>query len=273
MLKIGQRIFGFFLNSLAVIYRPWAAAFCVRILSAPIRKKYSSKQLDYLSKSKKVFNYKGHKVSYYVWGNGDTKVLFNHGWRSNAYRWKNYVERLDLQKFTVIAVDALAHGDSESKTIDVKAYAEIIETLIQEYKVEILIGHSFGGLAGMYACYLYPDQIKKLIIMASPCDIYLFFGYFVQHCKLSKNLQEAVLSLMEEKTGHHPDFYRIENFAPALKMEGIIVHDPDDHDVPFTHAERLHQHWAKAKLIPTKNKGHRLRHPDVEKLIVDYISN
>ena len=73
-------------------------------------------------------------------------------------------------------MDALAHGDSESKTIDLKSYAECVSHLIKSHKVQTLVGHSFGGLANIYACYLMPNTIKKMVVMASPCDVFLFFG-------------------------------------------------------------------------------------------------
>ena len=58
--------------------------------------------------------------------------------------------------------------------------------------------------------------------------------------------------------------------APAL-----IVHDRDDHDVPYAHGEEIALAWPGAELLTTSGLGHRavVRDPEVIRRTLAFLSD
>ena len=112
-----------------------------------------------------------HKdVALHAWGTGEQNLLFLHGWQSNAKQWQAYVEQLDLNKYTIYALDAPGHGSSLGSHLNLELYRYAIEQAINHIgEVHCVICHSLGSLAMSYA-YLYHPKVavSSYVIMGSP---------------------------------------------------------------------------------------------------------
>lgn len=114
-------------------------------------------------------------VQYHVEKSGAGKpIVMLHGFTGSSQNWKLHQESLS-QQFTVITIDLLGHGKTESPT-DAARYqmdkvAEDVITIIQNLISEPvdLLGYSMGGRLALYIAINYPFLIKKLILeSASP---------------------------------------------------------------------------------------------------------
>lgn len=104
----------------------------------------------------------GARVDYIVEGNGDTVLLFVHGWCINKSYW---VEQVDFFKtrYKVIALDLPGHGLS-GKTRDdwtIEGFGSDLVTVIDVLDLNnvVLVGHSMGGNIILEAAVKRPDQI------------------------------------------------------------------------------------------------------------------
>ena len=98
-------------------------------------------------------------------------LVFIHGFAGNARQW-----RYQLQKFSddsrVIALDLRGHGQSDKPHSDYRM-ASILDD-IQRALVKlgvsekfVLIGHSFGGAIVSEYAVAHPDQVERLVLIAS----------------------------------------------------------------------------------------------------------
>lgn len=97
-------------------------------------------------------------------GNGPDLVLL-HGWGMSSSVWASILP--DLQKnFRVTCVDLPGHGESYCE--DAWAMDDVISALANVLpEKSIVLGWSLGGMLGLRFASLYPQRVKRLILLAS----------------------------------------------------------------------------------------------------------
>ncbi|MEO6721272.1 MAG: alpha/beta hydrolase [Ferruginibacter sp.] len=87
-------------------------------------------------------------IAYDLKGNGDTAIVFVHGWAINKEYWKSQEELLS-HRFTTVAIDLGGHGQSgrNRNSWTVYDYANDVIAVLDALKLDkvILIGHSMSG--------------------------------------------------------------------------------------------------------------------------------
>jgi pimeloyl-ACP methyl ester carboxylesterase len=111
------------------------------------------------------------RISYTEQGTGPV-ALFVHGVLLNGYLWRHQLE--DLSDFRrCIAVDLLAHGDTESASgqdVSVTANARMLKEFLDALhidQVDLVGNDSGGGIAQIFAA-LYPEHVRSLTL--TDCD-------------------------------------------------------------------------------------------------------
>ena len=88
------------------------------------------------------------KISYIKKGQGDTSLLFLHGWCINGRYWENQINYFS-KDFSVYAIDLPGFGKSSADRDiwTIEAYAKDLSAFINslELKSVILVGHSLSG--------------------------------------------------------------------------------------------------------------------------------
>jgi hypothetical protein len=56
----------------------------------------------------------------------------------------------------------------------------------------------------------------------------------------------------------------------VASMEGFLIHDTEDLDALYKHAESMHQNWENSKLFTTSGFGHKLRDISVVNEVVAF---
>src|SRR3954469_7653637 len=147
MKKIIANLAGLYLNILALIAPEAAGKKGFYLFSSPFPSKVLDHQRKYLETAEKsTFLCDGNTIRVYRWGTGDKKILFLHGWQSHSFRWKNYIEALPKDKFTIYALDAPGHGLSGGKHMNIPIYSDVIETFIYLIQpIDTIVSHSIGS--------------------------------------------------------------------------------------------------------------------------------
>lgn len=124
---------------------------------------------------------KGQLVSYvYNQISANDCLLFLHGWGSSKEVWQITASKLVSQSankpISMYAMDLPGFGKSPLSSVrqseeglSVADYAEVVKGFIEklELKNVIIVGHSFGGRVGIKLSVLYPNYVKKLILVDS----------------------------------------------------------------------------------------------------------
>jgi pimeloyl-ACP methyl ester carboxylesterase len=111
----------------------------------------------------------GYRRAYRIAGSGPV-ILLIHGIGDNSTTWETVQAKL-AQRFTVIAVDLLGHGQSDKPRADysVAAYANGMRDLLAVLDIEhaTVVGHSLGGGVAMQFAYQYPELVERLILVGT----------------------------------------------------------------------------------------------------------
>ncbi|MGD0784991.1 MAG: alpha/beta hydrolase [Sedimentisphaerales bacterium] len=108
----------------------------------------------------------GQLISYNVFGNGPTTLVFVHGWSCDSRYWK-YQLLYFYKKYRVVLIDLAGHGCSEQTRQDYtpEAFGQDVKAVVEKLdaKKVILIGHSMGGEIVAYAARLMPQRVIGII--------------------------------------------------------------------------------------------------------------
>lgn len=111
----------------------------------------------------------GHELSYLDRGGGPT-VLFIHGLLGSHRNWAHLVDTLD-SGYRVLAPDLFGHGASAKPVGDYSlgAHAATLRDLLDHLGIDrvTLVGHSLGGGVALQFCYLFPERVERLVLVAS----------------------------------------------------------------------------------------------------------
>src|SRR5271166_3469754 len=101
-----------------------------------------------------------------VRGQGDTALIFLHGWCGDREYWKHQVE-VFAADYRVVALDQAGHGESGKDRLAWTAdglagdVAAVVKAL--GLKRVILVGHSMGGLVALLAAKRMPGTVVAVI--------------------------------------------------------------------------------------------------------------
>nr|WP_281503792.1 alpha/beta hydrolase [Arenibacter sp. F26102] len=208
----------------------------------------------------------------YQWPGTQETVLLLHGWESNAFRWRNLIEKLQQREFNIIAFDAPGHGYSEGKNLNVVTYAESARHLIDMYQPKYIIGHSMGGLATLHHQYQNPNtSIEKIVTLGAPAELSELMAHYQNLLKFNNKVLKGLDQHLYEHHNFRINDISTPKFAKSITQKGLIIHDEWDSITPFSASERLHKNWKNSRLIKTQGLGHSLQQEDLNLQIVDFL--
>lgn len=115
--------------------------------------------------SEKEKTYQGD-LHYTLTGQGDTTLVFVHGWGINGEYWSNQAEEFK-GSYKILTLDLPGHGKSPLKgdTISIDAYGEAVADLIRQLDLSnvILIGHSMSGNVNLHVYAKVTDRVIGFI--------------------------------------------------------------------------------------------------------------
>ncbi len=200
------------------------------------------------------------KIQCYTWGQGDRKILLAHGFNSNTGRWRLLINLLMAANYQVIAFDVPAHGNSDWKRVNGLLYAQVLEVVMQYFKPQFLVGHSFAGMA--YAYYFSKMEalpIEKMILMGVPNELMDVTKVFFQTLNINEKGQQAYYKAFKEKFGYETNYFTLSKLLKDVSYSCLIIHDKNDEVASFEGARVIHQSMKNGSFFPTENLGHSLQ--------------
>ena len=271
-----QKSLGFYFNLLSFVYPKKLKKDGFLLFCNPFARKVKPHQLEFLQKGMSdVLELEGYKIQTYKWGSGSKKILLVHGWSSHSFRWKNYIEHLLKNDFTVYALDAPAHGLSSGKSIHVVLYAKVINAFLKSNaEISSIISHSIGGFATTYFLDQYKEHtIEKVVIMGAPGEASDFFDFYKKTLGLTTKSLNLIIDEFQTQLGKAPSYFSSAKFAESILIPALIVHDKGDLATNYNYSIRLNKHWVNSQLILTEGLGHDLKSKDLIKNVTDFIKN
>jgi pimeloyl-ACP methyl ester carboxylesterase len=108
----------------------------------------------------------GSRIAYGVRGQGETTLLFVHGWLCDHEIWQSQIDCFS-NNYTVVWLDLAGHGDSETnrQRFTMSAFAEDVKSVFDKVgrgKV-ILVGHSMGGPIVIETAILLGEKVVGIV--------------------------------------------------------------------------------------------------------------
>ncbi|RAO77510.1 alpha/beta hydrolase [Dyella jiangningensis] len=205
-----------------------------------------------------VIEVNGRRIATYVWGDPATQpyALLVHGWSSFGLRYLPWVEPLRALGYALVAFDQPGHGKSDGRYCTMPDFVDTVRSVGRHHgHAALVIAHSLGGAAAALA-QGETWHADKLILIAPAADPVAATQRFSQFVHLGEHLRGRLHASLEAMTGINIHDLQVHRHLPTLGQPGLIVHDMDDHDVPWSEGERYARHWCGARLLTTQGLGH-----------------
>lgn len=207
------------------------------------------------------------------WGTGPV-VLLIHGWDGRGSQLGKFVGPLIEAGFKVVTWDEPAHGDTPGKrTHLIETTAALMEVAQKVGPIYGMIAHSFGGGVAVLGIRQ-GIQVQKLVLIAAPSSIQGVFDRFTTFIRITPRASQEFQKYLEQTTGRsvqdvEPYLLRFAKNAP----ETLLIHAPDDADVPLSESERMANGWPRAQLLRMHGLGHRriLKDPEVTEEATEFM--
>ncbi|GLR17479.1 alpha/beta hydrolase [Portibacter lacus] len=277
-MKILLNFISVYFNGLSWISPKTSARHAFNLFAFPFKAKLRDEHQEFLDTSEKFkLNVLGKVIQCYAWGQGDESILLVHGWQSNTYRWKSYINAFDKSRFTVYAFDAPGHGNSEGRICTIPLYEKVMEVLIEDKgPIDHFVGHSLGSFACASFIYHHNYPVQSYTSLASPFHAEEFFDNFESKINLSKRSKNHLVEFFQNYTSYPIKHYSLETFSQRKIAERtLIIHDKKDEATSYQNANKmktlLENSNQEVKVVITDGLRHKLRSRKVEEMVVDFV--
>jgi pimeloyl-ACP methyl ester carboxylesterase len=214
----------------------------------------------------------GDEIAVYVWGDGPS-VLFVHGWGGRATNFASFIGPTLAAGFRVVAFDAPGHGQSSGTLSSGPAIAASIQAVeAREGPFRAIVAHSLGALASTCAQGR-GVEVRRVVFLGACCWVEPLLVSFVQQLGLSDETREDLFRISAGEFSLEE--ISAEAVAPRLgSTAAILMHDPEDPEMPYRHSVAIAGAWPEALLVPTPRVGHRriLRSREIIAQTLEHVS-
>jgi pimeloyl-ACP methyl ester carboxylesterase len=205
-------------------------------------------------------------------------VLVLHGWRSRTEFMRAVIEGHRQAGFRVYSPDLPGHGASSGRHLNMLTALETVRMCGEWFgPFESVVGHSFGGAVAVNAVAGSVEAIPalaaaRLVTIAAPNAISDVLDGFGRQINLGARSRDALAARIEKLTGRTVADFTGARLLAGLSMPTLIVHAPDDREVPAGDAEAYAAAGGHVRLLWAPGLGHRriLSDAAVIRAVVDF---
>jgi len=259
-----------------MLFPETASALAERLfLTPPQPQDAAASALDLIDGRSSLLVHKGRHIAMWRWGSRDAPaVLLAHGWGGNAAQMRAFVFPLLSAGYRVIAYDQPAHGVSEGRLTGLPDFADVLREVAWHHgDLRAVIGHSLGATAAAMAHAWKKVDVAKIVLVSAPSDMVGYSRRFARWHWMPEPLRHSMQAAIEERYGLRWEELELSRIAPRLSASALVIHDRDDHIVPWQQGAAFAQQWRGARLMTTQGQGHRriLESASVVQAAVDFL--
>ena len=207
------------------------------------------------------------------------KVLVVHGYRSRTEHMLPIIEAMRAHDFHVVAIDMPGHGRSLARRSHLINAGEAIDAAWRQFDgFDVFVGHSFGSAAivSVAAGMISGVPVRRpyqLVTIASPTKLKTIFDWFATETGMSAAVRAAFEGEVFTLSGRKLEEFDAAEGMARIRCEALVMHAPDDKEVPFANAEKLAAAGPHVRLLSVPGYGHRriLSAPPVLEGILDFL--
>ncbi|MEO1627985.1 MAG: alpha/beta hydrolase [Bacteroidota bacterium] len=183
--------------------------------------------------------------------------------------------QLRQQNYSIYAFDGPGHGHSSKGPTSLFAFSDLVGSLIQDVQPQLLVSHSFGGIATTYALYNNPSlKIDKYVLLTVPDRFEQRIDTVAQNVGITPKVKSLLIQQLEKETQQKVSSFNVSNFVGQINVQkALILHDKDDKVIPISRSQTVCDNWPQCKLITVEGTGHFriLRTDSVLQQVIDFL--
>ena len=190
-------------------------------------------------------------------------VLVLHGWRSRTEYMKSLIEAYRDGGFRVMSLDLPGHGGSAGRRLNLASAVRAAHAAAEWFgPFSAVVGHSFGGAVAVNAIAgsivgIPPLAASKLVLIAAPSSMPDLFRDFGSYLNLGPRTQSAMADQVRRIAGRPLDEFIGSRQLAETPVPTLVIHAPDDREVPAGHAELFAAAGDHVRLRWAPGLGHR----------------
>jgi pimeloyl-ACP methyl ester carboxylesterase len=201
-------------------------------------------------------------------------VYLVHGWGGRGVQWRSFVRPLVDAGFTAVTFDAPRHGTADGRHTSIVHFAATLSAVVESLgPAHAIVGHSLGGGACAFATRR-GLEANAIVLIGAPADPAEYFDAFLTKLGMREELRAPTKDAFARNYGFEWSEFAIAPPARDPKPRALVVHDRDDANVAYRHAERIARSWPSSRLETTSGLGHQriLRSDAVIGTVVSFLS-
>jgi len=246
-----------------------------RIFFRPPRAKASPRAAASLATAeRRSIDLDGLPLRYWVWPGQGPAVYLLHGWGGSSAQLTSFVPELRARGFSVVAIDAPAHGESGGARSTLLHFSRALRAVaLREGEPHAVVAHSLGGAATAHAIRE-GLAVGRAVFLGTPADIGVYFRDFLAAVGIPRSRHDLLVASLERRFGFSWEELALQKIGPAMTTPLLVVHDRADEEIPWTDGALIARSWPGAVLVSPDGLGHRriLRDPDVVARVLDFVS-
>ena len=274
--KMQRRLRGIF-AALQFVSTSLAARLALRMFLTPPRRRLDPEDVPIVAQATRhSLHAGGDEFTIWRWDGPGPAVVLLHGWGSHAARFGSFIAPLRAAGFSVIGIDAPAHGESPGRQSDLLKFRDCLaEVLSSHSPVHAVVGHSLGGGALLTVLAEtrehHPD---KICLFGVPSDMDYILESFTMMLSLQEPARASLQRRFEKRFGRSAKAISVVAAAPSVRIPVLVVHDDEDNVAPIAQGLAVAAALPGATLIRTKGFGHSgaLRDPATIAQVVSFLT-
>ena len=224
-------------------------------------------QLTVLTKSVETFSirFRDADVQCYRWNKSDSakralprpRMLLCHGWEGYALNFAAIISEAIAAGWEVVTFDHLAHGNSGGT---LSGLPIALETLLEVSKhvgtVDVVVGHSLGAAAALWAVANNRIKAKRLVLLAPFYDTFQLTQLWSKAHLLPDEICTGFQQELERVSGMTIAEFLPAAVAPLLTVPTLIIHDVKDPITGFKHSRNMAKLSSHVTLESAEKLGH-----------------
>lgn len=190
-------------------------------------------------------------------------VLVLHGWHSRTEYMRFLIAGYRDAGYRVVSLDLPGHGQSGGRRLTLVDAVEAVQMAAQWFgPFEAVVGHSFGGAVSLNAAVgsmagILPVETKRLVLIAAPNSIPSVFEGYSRQLNVGPRAQASMAESVRRLSGRRLDEFMGSRQLAMLRLPTLIVHAPDDREVPADQARAFAEAGPHVELYWAEGLGHR----------------
>lgn len=280
VVPVSHRLIGMSLNLISLIHTEWAAKQLSNLWFTVFKRRPNNWIASFWRGADRCIevHLSNQSIPVHLWGKGPLIVMM-HGWNGSGTQFRRFIPELVNAGFTVAVFDAPSHGQNPGRQSDVLQFSDSMVAIQDQIApVHAVVAHSLGAMSTLLASQrgLMPNQ---LILLAPHLDVNEMFQSFSEMLQLKPRLKESFKQKVGEKMSAILNGENAWTLLEAEKMfqhdilEGMLVYDQIDEEVPLSHFQFVESLWPQAETLHTEGLGHvrLLKDEQVIQRVVNYL--